>query len=104
MSTKKKTAEILKRWLALDAHIHYGDLSIIQFAKRFKVSEKTIRRDIESFKALGWVAYWEKQEGGEYIWRYSYGPENRTPNGKPLPMFTKNIRWEPKKKKESALH
>ncbi len=51
--------KVLKRWVAMDRALARGDLSmkdglvIAEFARRWRVSERTIRRDREAFGKLG---------------------------------------------------
>jgi predicted DNA-binding transcriptional regulator YafY len=61
--------KILKRWIALDAALRTGMLDIDKFARKFRVTEKTIRRDISAFQELGQVMVYEKH-GRTYWWRY----------------------------------
>jgi hypothetical protein len=97
--TKNKAPAILRRWISLDHALHNRSLNIRFFAKRTHVTEKTIRRDIKAFKWLGKKygrdVYFYR-EGAEYVWGYAYG------TGRPLPLFTENIRWQKPEKPKSA--
>src|SRR4051794_29870622 len=96
---------ILQRWIALDAALacrRHG-LDLDRFARRFQVSEKTVRRDLKVFQALGqrlMVQAWEDldkprrdKEGcvtetasAIYIWTYLDSTK---------PLFSANVRPPP---------
>jgi hypothetical protein len=50
---KNASTDILKRWQAMDAALSGEGLHAPTFARQFRVSEKTVRRDRAAFEALG---------------------------------------------------
>ena len=75
---------ILKRWQAMDAALAKKELNIRGFAKDWKVSQKTVRRDLEAFKKVGKKV--QNRRGIFYdvllsLWGYQEGVE---------PLFSKN--------------
>ena len=82
---------MLRRWIDLDYHLVnvYG-LHLPSFAKRWRVSRKTIRRDLAMFKELGYPAApvlesdgIHTKSGRCYVWSYPAGT---------LSMFTREAR------------
>ena len=73
---KNPSTLILKRWRTMDAELAslFG-LSIRRFAKQWKVSEKTIRRDLKAFMELGQRVQWVLELEKEYRWIYEGGCE-----------------------------
>jgi NADH/NAD ratio-sensing transcriptional regulator Rex len=50
----KATRSTLKRWIALDQDLLSADgMDIAEFAARWRVDRKTIRRDLKVFAELG---------------------------------------------------
>lgn len=43
----------LKRWMDMDKQLAQGGLNVYEFADEWKVSTKTVERDIADFRALG---------------------------------------------------
>jgi hypothetical protein len=55
---KNHTTDILRRWRAMDAALYdRGGLRLAYFTRRWGVSEKTVRRDLEAFRELGQRLY-----------------------------------------------
>jgi hypothetical protein len=50
---KNPTTEVLKRWMEMERALRGDGLYIPWFAKKWGVTQKTVRRDLEAFKALG---------------------------------------------------
>jgi hypothetical protein len=85
---RQSAADILRRWMALDKHLYRGRVRLSVFARGWKVDVKTLRRDLATFKRLGYVAVLrEVVPGEEYGWSYPRGRQ---------PMFTAS-RWPPQK-------
>jgi hypothetical protein len=73
---KNPATEILKRWRAMDKAL--GDLEglhIPSFARQWRVSTKTVRRDLAAFRALGQRVACERDEVGRTVWNYEPGVE-----------------------------
>ena len=74
---------MLQRWIDLDRALgSFEGLRISEFARRWKVSPKTVRRDLAVFRAMGQKAVCvlgllERQEGEgpQYRWQYDVGVE-----------------------------
>jgi hypothetical protein len=70
--------EVVKRWMAMDealGNILEG-LHIRSFARRWKVSEKTIRRDLTALCELGLRMEHEiGPDGKSHVWVYAPGTE-----------------------------
>src|SRR6516164_10837628 len=98
---------ILKRWQAMDRFLcrlpdprHPGSrsygLRVRWFAEKWKVTTRTVYRDLEAFKELGQQMEWfhPKGEPGEileerdYSWYYKAGVE---------PLFYRNRNEEPRR-------
>lgn len=45
--------DVLRRWRALDERLSTGGLTVSSFAREWKVSVKTIRRDLDAFREIG---------------------------------------------------
>lgn len=80
---KQSAVEIVKRWMSLDKELLQFDLDVglnlTEFAETWGVDQKTIRRDLEAFRELGFESYlclfprepWMKQKPGAcYRWQY----------------------------------
>lgn len=82
-----KMAEILERWRAIDAELgsFYG-LYIEDFAKRWRVSTKTIRRDLDAFRKIGQDVVWERNEENQYVWCYEAEQEWLFVSNLPRPL------------------
>ena len=57
-------------------------LHIKSFAKRWKVSTRTVHRDLDSFREMGQRLECERDLDGFYRWQYEPGTEF---------LFTKNV-------------
>jgi hypothetical protein len=80
---KNSSTEVLRRWRDLDASLRYGGILIPSFARRWHVSTKTIRRDLDAFRALGQrIKGTHDREISEYYWSYEPGV---------VPLFTCNL-------------
>ena len=70
----KATRSTLKRWVALDRELLSVDgMDITEFAARWRVDRKTIRRDLNAFAELGQTANFKKEnawDGRSRQWRY----------------------------------
>jgi predicted DNA-binding transcriptional regulator YafY len=78
----KATWKVIKRWMMMDYFLARSGLDIKEFAETWCVSTKTIRRDLEMFRAMGYKAVLKVVRPGVaegYVWRYPDGQE---------PMFT----------------
>jgi hypothetical protein len=74
LSGMNASIDVLKRWMALDKELHVhsgGSLSVKKFAKEWGCSEKTVRRDLEVFEALGQKITRERYSN---LYIYQYGP------------------------------
>jgi hypothetical protein len=64
----------------MDAHLMNG-LSVPLFARQWKVSTRTVHRDLDAFRQLGQrmkLVYTGRETGGEvreYVWTYEEGVE-----------------------------
>jgi predicted ArsR family transcriptional regulator len=71
----KATQSTLKRWVALDRELLSADgLDIKEFAARWNVDPKTIRRDLQAFAEAGQTASYKKEnrwDGRSRQWRYN---------------------------------
>lgn len=74
---KNSTADILRRWRAMDLLLWKGQLVVPTFAKKYGVSLKTVRRDLDGFEELGQkIREQVDPEGGRaWIWVYEEGTE-----------------------------
>jgi hypothetical protein len=73
---KNSSVTILKRWRAMDMTLNYrgaGGLNLAAFAKHHKVTVKTVRRDLEAFKALGQDMVQTDPIDGVRYWQYALG-------------------------------
>jgi hypothetical protein len=50
---KNSSLTILRRWQDMDFELFYRTLSVGRFAKKHRVSTKTVHRDLVAFRALG---------------------------------------------------
>lgn len=66
---KNSSTEILKRWQAMDSSLGWEGLHVASFAKQWKVSIKTVRRDLKAFEAMGKETYC-RLDDGQHRWRY----------------------------------
>jgi DNA-binding transcriptional ArsR family regulator len=66
---KNDLAEILRRWVKLDRLLSDRRLllSISDLARRLGVSRKTVRNDLDAFKAAGQVVLREIREGTQGV-------------------------------------
>lgn len=69
---KNSSVTILKRWLEMDALLGNYGLSVSSFARRWNVSEKTIRRDIAAFRAIGQRIVCRRADDEVDIYRHFY--------------------------------
>ena len=71
---EKATRSTLKRWVALDRELLSADgLDIKEFAARWNVAPKTIRRDLQAFAEAGQTTSYKKEnrwDGRSQQWRY----------------------------------
>src|SRR5260370_41984020 len=73
---KNPTTRILKRWQELDWELgrDFKGVNVREFARKWKVSPKTIHRDLEAFRGLGQVIRCQRSlEGPFYVWLYRGG-------------------------------
>jgi hypothetical protein len=81
---KNPATEILSRWQALDAaltgyfvkDIESPGLNVPDFARRWKVSTKTIYRDLKAFRYMGQRIILSRGHGFKgmpYTWEYASG-------------------------------
>jgi hypothetical protein len=80
---------VVKRWMKLDYYLYRRrteavGLTLARLAAICGVDEKTIKRDLRAFKALGYEAAWYEPEEGSAARRWRY------PRGRP-PMFTASL-------------
>ena len=71
---KNSTTDVLRRWRALDERLAGFGLLTPTFAREWKVSERTIRRDLDAFRELDQVivSEWDG-EISEHRWLYGKG-------------------------------
>ena len=63
---------MLKRWRAMDKALGDVDgLHIDSFARRYKVTTRTVKRDIAAFRSLGQSMEFERDEDRRYRWHYA---------------------------------
>jgi hypothetical protein len=89
VSKKQSSAVILGRWLDLDHELGNGQgVHVPTFAEEHGVSERTVRRDIAVFKAIGQDATcgWVRGPGAHVRWTYREGI---------APLFYVNAQAEP---------
>jgi hypothetical protein len=85
MMPKNSSSDILKRWKAMDAALgSLKGLSVAGFARQWKVSTKTVRRDLEAFREIGQRVIWERDDVGRCCWSYEGGVEW---------LFVSNVPW-----------
>jgi hypothetical protein len=65
--------ETVQRWRALDAALGSQGVNIFSFARQWKVTAKTVQRDLKVFESLGQVTVWVPDEQGRYWHRYDGG-------------------------------
>jgi hypothetical protein len=87
---RQSAADILQRWMKLDARLNDksigGGLNPAKFALACGVDLKTIRRDLAVFKDLGYVPIQQQWEGDKmYHYQYQIGQR---------PMFTMNMKFK----------
>jgi hypothetical protein len=81
---KNSAIDVLRRWRAMDRDLSHGGLHVPRFARRWKVSDRTVRRDLEDFHALGQATYLGKRdEDGRDTYYHWYRDGTR-------PLFTSN--------------
>lgn len=83
MPKKQSTAEVIRRWMFLDARLAAGVLRVPEAAATLGVDERTIHRDLDGMERLG---YPPECRGPAYGFRWRY-PEDQQP------MFTASERW-----------
>jgi hypothetical protein len=67
------TLNVLKRWVAMDAALNERGLNVPRFARKWKVSTRTVRRDLKAFKQLGQgmrCVHPRSEEVRDYLWKY----------------------------------
>src|SRR5262245_6939432 len=71
---QNSSTAILKRWMALDRELMPIGSGLVswEFARRHKVSTKTVRRDLAAFRELGYPASLRRL-GNQYWWWYEPG-------------------------------
>jgi hypothetical protein len=74
---KNPSTIILRRWQAMDKalHDHLEGLHVLSFALGWKVSTKTVHRDLAAFRELGQLVQRGRTEDGRTIWTYERGVE-----------------------------
>jgi hypothetical protein len=71
---KNSSADILRRWQAMDAMLTRGRLFVASFARKWNVSMRTVKRDLNAFEELGQrVKRGYEWEIAEHYWRYVAG-------------------------------
>lgn len=73
---KNSTATILSRWREMDLLLTTWELVIPRFARRHRVSPKTIRRDIEGFREMDQVIGRSDHKDvrrNAFVWGYTSG-------------------------------
>jgi hypothetical protein len=66
---RTSTARLLRRLREMDDLLIYNGLNIKQFARKFRVSTKTVRRDLKMLADdFGRPSEWHYLD--EYIWKY----------------------------------
>jgi hypothetical protein len=86
---KNSSVEVLRRWRSLDRALcggpygfEYG-VEVSRFARQCRVSVKTVRRDLDAFRALGQEVRHLAMPGNEHY--HCYAPGTR-------PLFACNLR------------
>jgi predicted DNA-binding transcriptional regulator YafY len=71
--SKRSAADVLRRWMALDAALNTGyAMSPSEFAKKHGVSVRTVRRDLATFRDLGQRMSWDQlEEDPKFYCRYA---------------------------------
>jgi hypothetical protein len=73
---KNSSLDVLRRWQAMDHELRSGKLFVAPFARRRKVSLKTVRRDLAVFRGLGQrMDRKYEREISEFYWEYQPGVE-----------------------------
>jgi hypothetical protein len=71
---RESAENMLRRWMALDKQLadrgSDTGLNLNEFASKWHVDPKTIRRDLAMFKRLGFPATRMVFEGGIFRWQY----------------------------------
>jgi hypothetical protein len=71
---KNPTSDILRRWRALDTALGGPlGLNVREFAQRYRVSTRTVQRDLEEFEVLGQSLKHRRDEDGNPRWFYDGG-------------------------------
>lgn len=71
---KNSSLDVLRRWREMDEHLARGRLFVASFARRWKVSPKTVRRDLAAFQEIGQrMAKGFEQELSEFYWAHESG-------------------------------
>lgn len=73
---KTSAIRLLKRWRAMDRELGtiFG-LHVKSFARDWKVSTRTVMRDLQAFRELGQQVEFERLEDRRYCWTYAAGGE-----------------------------
>jgi hypothetical protein len=89
---KNPVTATVQRWQALDAALGSREgMHLEAFARRWRVSTKTVRRDLEDLAELGRFAEDELDGQGRRVWRYGNDEDflfaanlRRRPQGAPV--------------------
>lgn len=74
MMPLNSSLDMLRRWQALDRALSRELLIVRVFAKKWKTSERTIRRDLDTFKRLGQrIIRRYEWEMSEHYYQYESG-------------------------------
>src|SRR4051812_23985127 len=84
MPKKGRNATILARWVALDWYLSWrGGGGGKDFARRWKVTRRTVRRDLETFREMGQEIDPSWGPDKDRTYRYVFGTK---------PLFVQNIK------------
>lgn len=75
---KNNSADRLRLWIDLDQQLSHGGLLVGVTARQFKVSKRTIHRDLDVFRELGqkivlWKGSLPLLDAGEHLYLYVKG-------------------------------
>ena len=62
--------KVLKRLRALDAQLANMGVRLSAFARQQGVTQRTVRRDLETLEAMGFKAHADKHSEENVVWRY----------------------------------
>lgn len=83
---KNSSIQVLRRWQELDAALTRGWLNLRRSAERLGTNERTLKRDIAAFRAMGQTIESARSEPWgeirEYVKRYAPGTK---------PLFVANL-------------